>query len=50
MSGDVTLFAISPADDAALKNAVKNLEGRNFAAKLADYAGVPVNRVLRACP
>jgi hypothetical protein len=50
MSGDVTLFAISPADDAALKNAVKNLEGRNFAAKLADYAGVPVNRVLSFLP
>jgi hypothetical protein len=50
MSGDVTLFAITPADDAALKNAVKNLEGRNFAAKLADYAGVPVNRVLGFLP
>lgn len=50
MSGDVTLLAITPADDAALKSAVKDLEGRNFAAKLADYAGMPVNRVLGFLP
>jgi EcsC protein family len=50
MSDDVTLLAIAPADDAALKNAVRYLEGRNFAAKLADYAGVPVNRVLGFLP
>jgi hypothetical protein len=41
---------IAPADHAALKNAVKYLEGRNFAARLADYAGVPVNRVLGVLP
>ena len=50
MSGDFTLLAITPADDAELKSAVKNLEGRNFAAKLADYAGMPVNRVLGFLP
>lgn len=50
MRGDVTLFALNPADEAALKSAVKYLEGRNFAAKLADYAGVPVNRVLSFLP
>jgi EcsC protein family len=50
MTDDVTLLAITPADDAALKNAAKQLEGRNFAARLADYAGVPVSRVLGFLP
>lgn len=50
MTDDVTLLIITPADAAALKNAVKQLEGRNFAAKLADYAGVPVSRVLGFLP
>ena len=51
MNGQVALASsIAPADHAALKNAVKYLEGRNFAAKLADYAGVPVNRVLGVLP
>ncbi|MGA2993107.1 EcsC family protein [Bradyrhizobium sp.] len=42
--------SIASADHAALKNAVRYLEGRNFAARLADYAGVPVNRVLGVLP
>jgi EcsC family protein len=46
----LTSTAIAPADAAALKKAVKYLEGRNFAARLADYAGVPVNRVLGFLP
>ena len=46
----VIATTIAPADHAALKNAVKYLEGRNFAARLADYAGVPVNRVLGVLP
>jgi EcsC protein family len=50
MTDDVTLLAITPADDTALKNAAKQLEGRNFAARLADYAGVPVSRVLGFLP
>jgi hypothetical protein len=51
MSGQTALApSIAPADHAALKNAVRYLEGRNFAAKLADYAGVPVNRVLGVLP
>jgi hypothetical protein len=50
MTDDVTLLAITPADDAALKSAAKQLEGRNFAARLADYAGVPVSRVLGILP
>jgi hypothetical protein len=51
MNGPIALATtISPADHAALKNAAKTLEGRNFAARLADYAGVPVNRVLGFLP
>ena len=52
MSAQVALAitTIAPADHAALKNAVKYLESRNFAARLADYAGVPVNRVLGVLP
>ena len=42
--------ALSKADHAALKTAVKYLESPNFAAKLADYAGVPVNRILSLLP
>ncbi|WP_249158052.1 EcsC family protein [Bradyrhizobium sp. U87765 SZCCT0048] len=41
---------MSAADRAALQLAVKNLENPNFAARLADYAGVPVNRVLGLLP
>jgi EcsC protein family len=51
MSGEVALQGtITPADQAALKSAVKYLESRNFAARLADYAGVPVHRVLGFLP
>ena len=49
MNGQLAL-ATNLADQAALKNAVKYLESRNFAARLADYAGVPVNRVLGFLP
>ena len=42
--------ALSQADHAALKTAVKYLESPNLAAKLADYAGGPVNRVLGLLP
>ena len=41
---------LSPPDRAALALAVKNLENPNFAAKLADYAGVPINRMLGILP
>ena len=41
---------LSQPDHAALKLAVNNLENPNFAARLADYAGVPVNRVLGILP
>jgi hypothetical protein len=50
----MTSTALSPvlssADHAALKVAVRHLESPNFAARLADYAGVPVNRVLGLLP
>jgi hypothetical protein len=42
--------ALSMADHKALKLAVDNLENPNFAARLADYAGVPINRVLGMLP
>jgi EcsC protein family len=42
--------SISSADHAALKSAVKYLETRNFAGRLADYAGVPIHRVLGFLP
>ena len=41
---------LSQIDRKALAQAVKNLENPNFAARLADYAGVPVNRVLGMLP
>ncbi|MES5487873.1 EcsC family protein [Bradyrhizobium sp. INPA03-11B] len=51
MSQDVTqLVVLPPGDHAALKAAVKALESSNLAARIADYAGVPVNRVLNLLP
>ena len=43
-------LALTPADHAALQMAVKHLENPNFAARLADYAGAPVNRILSLLP
>jgi hypothetical protein len=40
----------SQIDHTALQQAVKSLENPNFAARLADYAGIPVNRVLGILP
>ncbi len=50
MTADPTPLVLSQADREALKQAVKKLENPNFAAKLADYAGVPVNRILGILP
>jgi hypothetical protein len=50
VTGDATVVTMSTADQAALRTAVKYLENPNFAARLADYAGVPVNRVLGLVP
>src|ERR1700691_5802895 len=41
---------LSAIDHTALTQAVKSLENPNFAARLADYAGIPVNRVLGILP
>jgi hypothetical protein len=43
-------IALTPSQHAALRRAVLNLENQNFAAQLADYAGRPVDRVLRLMP
>jgi len=50
MSQDRIPTALSPADHVALKMAVKHLENPNFAARIADYAGKPVNRILSMLP
>ena len=41
---------LSPRHQEALQRAVDLLENQNFAARLADYAGQPVDRVLRMMP
>ncbi len=41
---------LSPVHEAALARAIRNLEEASFAARLADYAGQPVNKVLQALP
>jgi hypothetical protein len=43
-------LVLKPADHAALASAVKQLENPNFAARLAEYAGTPVNRILSMLP
>ena len=49
MSADLPL-ALSPADQAALAKAIVRLERSNLVIRLADYAGQPINRVMRALP
>jgi len=41
---------LSPVHQKALQRAFIHLEEQNFAARLADYAGQPLDRVLRAMP
>jgi EcsC protein family len=41
---------LTPSQQAVLRRAVLNLENQNFAGQLADYAGRPVDRVLRLMP
>lgn len=41
---------LTPADHAALTSAVRQLESPNFAARLADYAGAPVTRIMGMLP
>jgi len=45
-----TTAALPPPQMRLLQEAVRRLEHRGFAAKLADYAGQPVARVLRMIP
>ncbi len=50
MNQQLTPLVLTPADHAALTSAVKRLENPNFAAKLADYAGAPINRIMSMLP
>jgi EcsC family protein len=50
MNQSLTPLVLTPADHAALTSAVKHLESPNFAAKLADYAGAPINRIMSMLP
>jgi hypothetical protein len=50
MNPPLTTLLLSPADRAALAGAVRQLENPNFAARLADYAGAPVHRILSMLP
>jgi hypothetical protein len=46
---DSTLTLL-PADEEALRRAIRSLENHDFAAQLADYAGKPIARVMRLMP
>jgi hypothetical protein len=50
MSPAESTITLTPADQDALRRAVHSLENQNFAAQLADYAGRPVERVMRLMP
>ncbi len=41
---------LSASDHEILRRAVRNLESQDFAAQLADYAGKPIERVMRLMP
>jgi EcsC protein family len=44
------LPALNPSEQQALRQAVLHLEDRSFASQIADYAGRPIDRVLRLMP
>jgi EcsC protein family len=44
------LPTLTPSEQQALRQAVLNLEDRSFASQLADYAGRPIDRVMRLMP
>jgi hypothetical protein len=50
MSAAEPPIALLPADQEALRRAVRNLENHHFAAQLADYAGKPIARMMRLMP
>jgi EcsC protein family len=41
---------LTPSEQQALREAVQHLEDQSFAAQLADYAGRPIDRVMRLMP
>jgi hypothetical protein len=43
-------LTLPPSQQLALRRAISNLENKDFAAKLADYAGRPVTRAMRLMP
>jgi hypothetical protein len=47
---DPTSITLAPSDHEALRRAVRDLEDQDFAAQLADYAGKPIERVMRLMP
>jgi hypothetical protein len=44
------LLTLTPAEQQALRQAVLHLEDQSFASQLADYAGRPIDRVMRLLP
>ena len=44
------LPTLQPSEQQALRRAILNLEDQNFASQLADYAGRPIDRVMRLMP
>jgi hypothetical protein len=43
-------ITLPPSQQRALQRAIMNLENKDFAARLADYAGRPISRALRLMP
>jgi hypothetical protein len=43
-------ITLPPSQQEALRRAIRNLENQDFAAQLADYAGKPIERVMRLMP
>ncbi|HZC58328.1 MAG TPA: EcsC family protein [Xanthobacteraceae bacterium] len=44
------LPTLQPSEQQALRRAILDLENQNFASQLADYAGRPIDRVMRMMP
>lgn len=49
MPGELTI-TLEPSQQEALRRAIHDLENQDFAAQLADYAGKPIERVMRLMP
>ncbi len=50
MTTAATTLTLPPSHHKVLQRAIVNLENRDFAAQLADYAGRPIDRALRLMP